>query len=168
MIPDHVKSQFAGNMGIVSIGAGYTFFDGKLETDMFYGYVGGPYTKHFVHHLTQKNTFSPFLRQINSNISWRPVTLGMSFLYNIHDNNRQTWLLLPERYPKRYYMATAFSMLITMGTAVTWTGNGPFENVGIYIEGGTTALALRNWIYQDYIDFSEIVSLGIGISKSFN
>ena len=38
-LPDYVKLQFAGGIGLLSIGVGYSFFKEKLEVSYFYGYV---------------------------------------------------------------------------------------------------------------------------------
>jgi len=38
-LPDYVKIQFAGGIGFVSMGVGYTFFNQKLEVSYLYGYV---------------------------------------------------------------------------------------------------------------------------------
>ncbi|MCK5029563.1 MAG: hypothetical protein KAR57_08010, partial [Bacteroidales bacterium] len=38
-LPDYVKLQFAGGIGFLSTGIGYTFFDHRLDVSFFYGYV---------------------------------------------------------------------------------------------------------------------------------
>ena len=37
--PDHIKIQYAGGMGFISIGAGYSTKNQKLEGDLYYGYL---------------------------------------------------------------------------------------------------------------------------------
>lgn len=167
-MPDHVKTQFAGNMGVLSLGLGYSFFNGKLESDMFYGYVGTGQSDHSIQHLTQKNTFYPYSLPVNDVLVWKPVSFGLSFLYKVGDTNRETWLFLPERYPNSYYFATAFHALVTVGTSMTYKGPGILRNTGMYLEAGTTALYIRNWLSEDFVKLSDIVSLGIGIKKMFN
>jgi hypothetical protein len=37
--PDHIKVQYAGGIGFISIGAGYSTKNQKLEGDLSYGYL---------------------------------------------------------------------------------------------------------------------------------
>ena len=166
-LPDHVKSQFAGNIGFLSIGAGYSFFKGKIESDLFYGYVSKERSQDTIHHITQKNNYIPFSTPVSKNIIWQPISIGTHFSYKIGDNNRQTWLILPNRYPDSYYFSTAFHFLFSLGTSFQYRGAGIMNNTGFYLEASTVDLYLRNWIRQDYVKMSDTFSLSIGIKKSF-
>ncbi|MBN1290880.1 MAG: hypothetical protein JXB48_03495 [Candidatus Latescibacteria bacterium] len=166
-VPDHVKSQFAGNIGFMSFGAGYSFFDGKLQSDLFYGFVDHHQSWKDIHHITQKNTYLPFTVSVNDELSWKPVTFGTHFCYKVGNNNYETWFFLPDRYPDKYYFPTAFHILLTVGTHLIYKNPGMFKNTGVYMEAGTSALYLRNWITQDYVKLKDIVSLDIGITQYF-
>lgn len=38
-VPDYVKTQFAGNIGLISVGAGYQLFNKVVYTELLYGFV---------------------------------------------------------------------------------------------------------------------------------
>ena len=38
LLPDYLKIQYAGNIGFISLGTGYSFFSDKINMDVFYGY----------------------------------------------------------------------------------------------------------------------------------
>ncbi|MHB9028278.1 MAG: hypothetical protein ACYC9O_05880 [Candidatus Latescibacterota bacterium] len=166
LIPDHARLQFAGNMGLFSVGLGYSLFHEKLESDLFYGYAPARNCGVPVHHITQKNTLlpaaisTPWLR-------WTPVTAGVHFLLKAGNNSRGTWLVLPGRYPERYYSPTSFHVLLTAGTILDITGPGFLRHTGVYFEAGTTALYLRDWLRADYVRLSDIVSFDIGMTRRF-
>ena len=166
-IPDHFKCQFAGNMGFLSFGTGYSFFDGKLESDLFYGFVDHHQSWKDVYHITQKNTYLPFTVPVNDKLLWKPVTFGTHFCYKVGNNNYETWFYLPDRYPDKYYFPTAFHILLTIGTNLIYKSPGILNNTGLSLEVGTIDLYLRNWIREDYVDFKDIVSLDMGITRYF-
>ncbi len=43
--PDYVKMQFAGNIGFLSVGAGYQLFNDLLYTELLYGFCSQIYFK---------------------------------------------------------------------------------------------------------------------------
>jgi len=110
-IPDYVKTQFAGNIGFFSIGTGYQFFEDKLQTDIFYGYVREKYSGIDIHHITHKNTCNPLRYDFSDEYILSPLLLGLHFSYKVGNNNYGTWLILPDRYPDNYFFSTNYGYL---------------------------------------------------------
>jgi hypothetical protein len=166
LIPDHAKLQFAGNMGLFSLGLGYSLFTGKLESDLFYGYAPARSAGVPVHHLTLRNTVLPAAVSTRR-VRWTPLAAGVHFLFKVGGNSRGTWLVLPGRYPDHYYPPTSLHVLLTVGTVLDITAPGFWEKTGVYVEAGTTALYLRDWLRADYVRLSDIISFDIGVRKRF-
>jgi len=165
-IPDYIKTQFAGNIGFFSIGTGYQFFEGKLQTDIFYGYVREKYSGIDIHHITQKNTYNPLRYDFSDEYILSPLLLGLHFSYKVGNNNYGTWLFLPDRYPDNYYFSTSFHGLLSVGAKVhkKHVFSDKIKGMDLYYEISTVDFYLRNFIKESYIKFTDIWSLAIGIT----
>lgn len=85
IIPDHIKLQYAGNIGILSTGIGYSFFDNKIQSDLFYGYIPEFIGGANIHTISNKNTLRliqfPFINNISIANS-----IGFSINYSSTNN----------------------------------------------------------------------------------
>jgi len=165
-VPDHAKCQFVGNMGFLSFGAGYTFYGGKLQLDLFYGFVDNNHSYKDIHHITQKNTIFPVTLAVNDKLTWTPLSLGTHFSYKVGKNNYEMWLFLPKRYPRKYYFSTSFHVLMSMGSKVNYKLNstGRVKEIDFYIEAGTVDLYLRNCIQERFVKFTDVISFDMGLT----
>lgn len=166
LLPDHVKFQFAGNMGLLSVGAGYSFLGGRLQSDIFYGYVPASYAGTSIHHITWKNTVIPWNRKISSRLSYAPLTLGAHLSGKVWNNNRETWMTLPGRYPNRYYYPTALNLLLTAGGCVEYRSRAG-RHLGMYVEAGAPVRYLEHSVRERHVEFHEIVSYDLGWVRMF-
>ena len=85
-VPDYVKTQFAGNIGLVSLGAGYQLFNKVLYTELLYGYV--PEAKSDadrIHLITLKNTFPIYRKKLGNDFIITPIA-GFTTSYEIGTN----------------------------------------------------------------------------------
>src|SRR5687768_16913956 len=57
-LPHYVPLQFAGNIGFVSIGAGYISSHRNYRLELLYGYVPKTVAGAYIHHITAKNIFT--------------------------------------------------------------------------------------------------------------
>lgn len=167
LLPDHLKCQYAGNMGFLSLGLGYSLFGGRLQSDLFYGYVPKRRCGDDIHQLTLKNTVYFRSLRLTDTVRWTPVTAGAHLSCKVGNNNRETWVVLPKRYPDRYYPPTAMQLLLTLGTCVESLIPGSSRRAGIFFEAGTTALYLQNWLREKHVAFEEIINLSMGIVRRF-
>ena len=69
-VPDYVKIQFAGNIGLISVGIGYDFFDSIWLSELLYGFVPASVSEaKQIHLITFKNTFPILTRAIGKNLT---------------------------------------------------------------------------------------------------
>ncbi len=169
LIPDHTKLQFAGNIGFLSSGFGYSYSKDKAELDLIYGYVpktfGGP-----LHSVTLKNTWIPF-RPIDpgKGFSFDWFTVGIPVTYTF---GSQFFFLAPkDQYPARYYdYSSALRLGLFVGGRANYEiqNNGYFNSVGMFYEFGTYDLLLHNYIFNiGTTRFVDIFNLALGVKVGF-
>ncbi|WP_016777526.1 hypothetical protein [Anaerophaga thermohalophila] len=161
--PSHVKVQYAGSVGFISVGAGYRLWD-IYEPTLMYGYLsesmGGSNVS--VHTISLKNSFyltsSPWLGHF-----WPRVGLLINW-----GNTKNTFRKLPPHYPEKYYFQNK------MHLAPFWGGEWHFHikdkhlsGIGIYFEFSALDAYLLEAVRTDYVRMTDIWSLGIGISFYF-
>ncbi len=167
LIPDHLKFQYAGNMGFISIGTGYSILGGHVHSDVFYGYAPISRCGEHIHQITWKNTVLPGSIRLSKRIQWTPVAAGAHLSCKVGNNNRETWVILPNRYPKNYYPPTAVHLLLTVGTCFDYRIPGSSRRAGMFLEAGTTALYLRNWLRERHVSLHDILNVSCGIRRPF-
>lgn len=162
-VPSHVKIQYAGSIGFISVGAGYRLWD-IYEPTLMYGYLseglGGSDVS--VHTISLKNGFyltsSPWFGHY-----WPRVGLLINW-----GHTKNTFRKLPPHYPEKYYFQNKIHV------APFWGGEWHFQikdkhlsGVGIYFEFSALDAYLLEAVRTDYVRMTDIWSLGIGISFYF-
>lgn len=166
-IPFHIKAQFAGDIGLVSLGVGKDFLNEKLDADVFVGYLPESIGGDEIVTGAIKVAYVPF-RPVSVGIfAWRPLRTGLQVSYTFGDNFFATQ---PEdKYPKEYYQfSTAIHYAYFLGGEIDFTGIRALERFGIYYE----AAALGEYIVAyavnpKYLNPAKIFNLGLGIRYSF-
>jgi hypothetical protein len=162
-IPDYVKMQFAGNIGVVSVGAGYQLFDKVLYSELLYGYVPESVSKaDKIHLITIKNTFPVFRKEIAKNLTITPIA---GFTTTI-DIGTTTFTTLPSKYPDDYYVPTAFHFTLFGGVMIhkDFINSKMTNGVDFYVEMGTVETYLWYGITSKEVGLSDIFSTSIGIN----
>lgn len=95
-LPDYVKMQFAGGIGFVSMGVGYTFLKQKLEVSYFYGYVPKFVSTDDLHSVSLQLTAKLLRFKVKNNIEVMPLNFGW-FIH--HTFGTEYWIKLPDHYP---------------------------------------------------------------------
>jgi len=160
-IPDHVKIQFAGNIGFLSTGIGYTFFNELLSADLMHGYVPKFITNTRIHIITQKNTFS-FVNKSIKGFILSPVT-GFTLSYETGNNS---FILLADKYPKGYYRTNAIHSTFFIGGKIykDFDQKSIIKGIDFIAELGTVDVYLWYKIQSREIKLYDIFSLALGIS----
>jgi hypothetical protein len=113
-IPDYATVQFAGNIGFFSVGIGYQLFNDHLYSELLYGYVPPAISKaEQIHTITLKNTFPLYTKKF-STFSLSPIA-GLTASYETGNNS---FVVLPDKYPKGYYYPNAFHLTLFVGAKV--------------------------------------------------
>jgi len=164
--PDHFKSQYAGNMGLVSVGLGYSHFDDKLHLDVFYGYVptfvGGVET----HTVTTKIAVFPINYIIKPGHKLSPLTFGWNLSVIIGEDY---FFKPPDRYPENYYWATNFKIMPYIGARAhrDLSNRIPFSGLDFYVEIGTVDLYLHDFLHSKFVGIWDILNFSFGFGVNF-
>ncbi|MCK4464771.1 MAG: hypothetical protein KAU83_03585 [Bacteroidales bacterium] len=163
-VPDYAKLQFAGNIGFLSFGIGYELFKKHLQSDIFYGYVPNFIGGATIHTISQKNTFVLYEYERNRYII--SPTAGFSTNFETGNNS---FLLLPDKYPKGYYLTNAIHFTLFIGGKIHWAPKkqSKIKGLDFYVELGTVGTYLWYKILSKEIKMKDISSLALGITTFF-
>jgi len=120
LIPTHTKIQYAGGMGVISLGAGWDYGkNDQWETDVFLGFLPKYSTKENKITFTLKQNFIPWNKKIGTKgFSIDPLACG---LYVNTIFNGDFWVSEPDKYPNGYYsFSTKMRFNIYIGQRITF------------------------------------------------
>ena len=164
-LPDYVKLQFAGGIGFLSLGIGYTFFDHKLDVSFFYGYVPQYFTVDDLHSVSLQLTAKLLRYKAFKNLEILPLNIG---LFGHHTFGTEFWIKLPDNYPDNYYWWSPGRNvgIFTGGEIKTklLANKTPASGTAIYFRIGTRVLYLASKFGNSSIPFKDIIELGFGIA----
>ena len=123
LIPRYTKIQYAGSMGLVSVGVGWVH--GKKEhweTDFIVGYIPKYTTNRAKVCITIKENYIPWkLQTKNQNLYIDPFTCGL-YINTILGND--FWVKESGKYPSSYYnFSTKVRLNIYIGQRITYEIN---------------------------------------------
>ena len=114
--PDHIKVQYAGGMGFISIGAGYSTKNQKLEGDLSYGYLPKSVGGVRIHSISGKFTWIPVNSVSIEKYQVEPLMTGLIVNYSF---GKQYFSFDPPYYPYRYYsFPTAIHSALFLGSRI--------------------------------------------------
>lgn len=161
-VPDQSKLQLAGWLGFVSPGVGYSWFDRRVEADLFFGWVPPPIGGEHIVSLTSKLTWLPLRLGDPERLTVHPFTLSMQVTYTL---GSEYWVFEPSRYPtENYYpLPTALRGGLGIGGDVGRRLWG-LERVSLYYELVALDLMLGYWIgSRDTLGPEDAFSLALGL-----
>ncbi|QXP62434.1 MULTISPECIES: hypothetical protein [unclassified Polaribacter] len=165
-VPDYVKAQFAGNIGLVSVGAGYQLFNDVLYSELLYGFVPEFASRaDNIHLITIKNTFPIYRKVIGENLTITPIA-GFTTTLDIGTNSFTT---LPSLYPDGYYVPTAVHFTFFGGALLHKDFKKPkiFKGVDFYLEFGTVETYLWYAITSKEVGVLDVFSADVGVNFYF-
>lgn len=167
-VPDHVKLQFAGNIGFMSGGPGYVSKNKTLETDILFGFLPQKYGGDALITLTAKITYSPWRVALKNDYYVAPFSLGF---YSSHTFGPQFDSKWPEYYPKGYYWwATAIRPGAYIGGKIgkTTPTKKKIKGLELYYELGTYDLLFISYVQNPgFIKPGDILSMSLGLKMAF-
>lgn len=114
--PDHLKIQYAGGMGFISIGGGYSTKKQKLEADVYYGYLPKSIGGVSIHSISGKVTWIPIRPVSIKKYQVEPLMTGLVVNYSF---GKQYFSFDPPYYPYRYYsFPTAIHSALFLGSRI--------------------------------------------------
>ena len=159
--PDHIKLQYAGGIGFLSLGSGYENRRKNLQADLYYGYVPEKLGGVDLHIITGKFTWLPIRTKKWKQLHIRPLTTGLAISYT---PGNQYFLFDPENYPYNYYKyPTALTLGLFIGGQVQRPIGKRSKSIGMYYELGSNERALSNFVLNSRtISITEVFHLALG------
>jgi len=159
----YYKTQYAGNLGLVSVGIGKEF-NHIFSMDLNYGYLPEFINGASVHTFAVKGAF--LIKKFALSGIHPSFHLGANINYAITQN---TYLRYPSYYPKGYYFPNALHLcpFIRVGASLPWQ-NRKFDKIIIYSEIGTVEYEIYNAIRDRNVRFYEIWNICFGLTFHFS
>lgn len=166
LIPNKVMAQYAGNIGMLSIGIGWDYGrKDRWETYLIAGYLPKQESRDDYWTFTLKQMYTPWDVKMYRNFTFQPFYA--TFMVNTIFSD-EFWVREPDRYPSGYYgFSSKVRFHLGIGEKVSF--NVPnqrirwFKRVSAYYELSTCDLYIRQKILNRRIPLKDIFSLGIGI-----
>lgn len=119
MMPTYSKVQYAGGMGLVNVGVGWSYGKNKQwETDAFLGFIPHYSSDKSKITMTLKQNFIPWKKPLNSSFTIEPLTCSLYFNTVFSD---EFWTQEPDRYPTGYYgFSTRIRTHISVGQRLSF------------------------------------------------
>lgn len=163
-VPHYIPVQFAGNIGFVSAGLGYTSNHENYQLSLLYGYVPSALGGASIHTVTAKNIF-PLTRYLMSNNRTLIPYLGVGLTVEISGN---TFFRQPDHYPKGYYDFPKNLHAIGYGGAMLRhlfpDDFRLFRGMELYAEAGTVDIYIWYRAMSSQIRLNQIFSLALGVN----
>ncbi|MDX5346185.1 MAG: hypothetical protein LPJ89_00825 [Hymenobacteraceae bacterium] len=167
-IPDHAVVQFAGNIGIVSGGVGYSYLKDKMQSDLMYGMAPGFEDASTIHIVTLKTAYHPFNLALNEKYRVEPLRVGLGISYTMGSQFYTKW---PSRYPDGYYTwSTSYRFTPFLGSSISRKiGNQDkaIKMVQLYGEVGSHDLDLASYVRDSWVSAWDIINFALGTKIVF-
>ena len=164
-LPDYVKLQYAGGIGFLSAGIGYTFIDHRIDISLFYGYVPTWFTIDDLHSISLQFTAKLIRIKVSAKVKILPLNIGW---YLHHTFGNEYWVRLPDYYPKNnYWWSPGRNAGIFIGGEIKTkllANKIPGSGTAFYVRVGTRGLYLSSIAGNSSIPLSDIIELGFGVA----
>lgn len=165
-LPDHAVLQYAGSIGLASIGVQYDV-GGKHRMGVHYGYVpeelGGP-----LNIVAAKFVFGIVSVSLSESMIFKPLDAGVMVSYHFGSQFHSRW---PQhRYPEGYYwwVTSLRPHLLTQTSFTYFPKVSGIQALTGFIELNTNELYLVNFAKNARsLSFFDIIKAGAGIRVRF-
>jgi len=162
--PDHLNLQYAGGMGFISIGAGYSAKNQKLEGDLYYGYLPKSVGGIRIHSISGKVTWIPIRSVSIKNYQVEPLMTGIIVNYSF---GKQYFSFDPPNYPYRYYsFPTAIHSALFLGSRIGFNSpaNSLVRRLSLYYEILSYDREIISFVSNTKsLKITDIVTLALGV-----
>ena len=167
LIPNQIKLQYAGSIGLVSASAGWHYGHAKRvwETDLYFGFLPKYSSRHDHATMTLKQSYVPFRITINEGFQIEPLACGLFFNTIFGD---EFWNSQPDKYPKHYYgFPTKIRANVFLGQRLRFPIPSEKRHhancISFYYELSTCDLYLASYVTNNFISLTDILSLSFGL-----
>jgi hypothetical protein len=160
--PTSISFQYAGNLGLFSVGYGKSFFNDHLSLSLIYGYLPSSVNNVEVSTFAFKPLYNLKPLKITDN-SYINGYVGACMLRGFTHN---TFVKLAGYYTKGYYQPNAIHYTFYVGAKYKHLTPKSilFNNVSTFCELGTVEYLVWYGLKTRYIDFSDLWNLSFGFN----
>jgi hypothetical protein len=166
--PEYVKLQYAGGTGFISVGAGYSSKNQKLEGDLFYGYLPESIGGVRIHSLSIKCNWIPIYVVATKKYGLEPLMIGLLINYSF---GKQYFSFDPPNYPYRYYsFPTAIHSALFFGSraGIKFPAKSFIHRLSFYYEILSFDREIISLLSNPKsLHVGDIISLSLGTRLSF-
>lgn len=172
LIPSHIQVQYAGGMGIASVGHGWDYGrHNQFETDWQIGYLPKSYSDRNHAIFTLKQNWIPWNIRCHERLGVEPFSCGLYFT-TITGPRDIYWNTEPAKYGGAYYrFLTRVRAYIYFGQRVTWyvkRPESPFRNITLYYEMSAKDLDVVAKFCNRQLYLSDVFYFSVGLKVGLN
>lgn len=166
LIPKYTKVQFAGSMGLISAGMGWTHGRKRhWETDLLLGVVPKYSTAKTKITMTIKANYIPWTVPLNDKFNLKPMSTGL-YINTVFGGD--FWGKEPGKYPNSYYnFSTRFRINIFIGQGWEYKLDTSkkvlCESITFFYEVSTNELYLASAATNKYLKAKDFLGLSLGV-----
>ncbi len=167
LIPTHYKLQYAGNMGLLSLGTGWDYGkQNQWETDVLLGILPEYSSDRTKLTFTLKQNYMPWSFDLNKSFSVEPLACGL-YVNTVFGD--EFWAEEPDRYPKGYYgFSSKIRFHVFLGQRLTYEFKNPerfsrFRSLTFFYEISTCDLYVVSAATNSYLRPRDYLSLSFGL-----
>ena len=167
LVPTYSKLQFAGNMGLLSVGFGWDYGKpNQWEPDLPFGYLPKYDSDRSKITMTLKQNYIPWNITLGEGpISFEPLTCGLYFNTVFGD---EFWVSEPDRYPSGYYgFSSKIRTHIFLGQRVTFDiprkKRFMAKSITLFYELSSCDLYIASAFTNSYLRMHDYLSLSFGL-----
>lgn len=154
----YYKTQFAGNLGLLSAGTGWDFPDRKIWADVNLGYLPKHVNGVRVFTFSLKPAYKIVERAVRkTDVGWY-LGAGLNYSWG-----RNIFGSMPDYYPLDYYWPNAFHLNPFTGVRLSLNQPGRKNRTFFYAEVGTVEYEIWFALKNRNVDLTDIFNLGFGI-----
>lgn len=171
LIPKYAKVQYAGGMGLLSIGTGWEYGGNRQwETDILFGFIPKHSSRKARATFTLKQNFTPWRLALGGNFAVEPLSTGIYFNTVF---GGEFWMKNPERYPKGYYwFSTRMRIHVFIGPRMRYTI--PEQKrlfcsaITLFCELSSCDTYIIQAVKNSYITPADYLRMSVGLKFSFD
>lgn len=171
LIPTQTVIQYAGNMGLLSAGAGWDYGKrGQWETHLLLGVLPKYQSDRTKMTMTLKENYIPWSISLPKNWQIEPLTCGLYFNTVF---GSEFWSREPDRYPKDYYplLKTKLRANIFVGQRITsiipHNKRKFLKSLTAFYEVSTCDLYVRAMFQDKRVKLHDILGLSLGLKMQW-
>lgn len=166
LIPTQHVLQFAGNMGLASIGVGWDYGKRRQwETHLLFGYIPKYDSKRAKLTMTLKENYIPWSIYLDDGWNLEPLECGLYFNTVF---GHEFWAKQPAKYSSGYYpFSTKFRPNVFVGQRITKTVPNNrrryIKSITAFYELSTCDIYFMTFFRNGKADFWDVFSLSLGL-----